>query len=266
MKSNVGTQIIEKAKEKGAAMAGIASVELLKKTPSHEILNMKTGLEIEDFAGISWPQDANSALVIAVSHPEDKPELDWWDAKSSPGNNILIRIIRELSVWIQEEYGIKTQEMPYAVERGGIYLKDTAVLAGLCCIGRDNLLITPELGPRVRLRAMLLSEELPSTGPISFDPCDGCEEFCRKECPQNAFAERILLSSDVGMATLPGRDGFFSRAKCLVQMNKDAKDSELDLDDNVHLVSDSEEDFNMDARFKYSKYCRKCESSCPIGK
>ncbi len=266
MKSNVGTQIIEKAKEKGAAMAGIASVELLKKTPSHEILNMKTGLEIEDFAGISWPQDANSALVIAVSHPEDKPELDWWDAKSSPGNNILIRIIRELSVWIQEEYGIKTQEMPYAVERGGIYLKDTAVLAGLCCIGRNNLLITPELGPRVRLRAMLLSEELPSTGPISFDPCDGCEEFCRKECPQNAFAERILLSSDVGMATLPGRDGFFSRAKCLVQMNKDSKDSELDLDDNVHLVSDSEEDFNMDARFKYSKYCRKCESSCPIGK
>jgi len=266
VKSKIGVQIIRRAIEKGAAMAGIASVELLKNTPSHKILNMKTGLEIKDFAGISWPKDAKSAMVIAVSHPEDKPELDWWDRKSSPGNNILIRIIRELSVWIQEEYGIKTQDMPYAVERGGIYLKDTAALAGLGCIGRNNLLITPELGPRVRLRAMLLSEELPSTGPISFDPCDGCEEFCRKECPQNAFVERILLSSDVGMATLPGRDGFFSRAKCLVQMNKDAKDSEVDLDDNVHLVSDSEEDFNMDTRFTYIKYCRKCELSCPIGK
>jgi epoxyqueuosine reductase len=266
MKSNIGTQIIEKAKEKGAAMAGIAGVELLKKSPSHDILNMETGLEIKDFAGISWPKDANSALVITVSHPEDKPELDWWDAKSSPGNNILIRIIRELCVWIQEEFGIKTQEMPYAVERGGIYLKDTAVLAGLGCIGRNNLLTTPELGPRVRLRAMLLLEDLPSTGTISFDPCDGCEEFCRKECPQNAFAERILLSSDVGMATLPGRDGFFSRANCMFQMNEDAKDSEVDLDDNVHLVSDSEEDFNMDALFKNIKYCRKCELSCPIGR
>ncbi|GAI92734.1 unnamed protein product, partial [marine sediment metagenome] len=194
------------------------------------------------------------------------PSHDWWDGKRSPGNNILIRIIRELSVWIQEEYGIKTQVMPYAVERGGIYLKDTAVLAGLGCIGRNNLLITPELGPRVRLRAMLLAEDLPATGPIPFDPCDGCEEFCRKECPQNAFAERILSSADVGMAMLPGRDGFFSRANCMFQMNKDVDDSEVELDDNVHIIPDNEEDFNMDARFKYIKYCRKCELSCPIGK
>jgi hypothetical protein len=68
------------------------------------------------------------------------------------------------------------------------------------------------------------------------------------------------------MTTLPGGDGFFSRAKCLVQMNKDTEDSEVDLDNNVHLVSDSGEDFNMDARFKLIKYCRKCELSCPIGK
>jgi epoxyqueuosine reductase len=266
VKSNIGAQLIRRVREKGAAMAGIASVALLKKTPSHKILNMKTGLEIEDFAGISWPEDAKSVLVVAVSHPEDEPGLDWWDGKGSPGNNILIRIIRELSLWMQEEYGINTHEMPYAVERGGIYVKDTAVLAGLGCIGRNNLLVTPELGPRVRLRAVLLSEELPPTGPISFDPCDGCEEFCRKACPQNAFAERILSSSDVGMTSLPGRDGFFSRAKCFVQMNKDAGDSGVDMDDDVHLVLDSEEDFNTDDRFSYIKYCRRCEFSCPIGK
>ena len=45
---------------------------------------MKTGLEIEDFADISWPEDAKSALVVAFSHPENKPELDWWDGKGSP--------------------------------------------------------------------------------------------------------------------------------------------------------------------------------------
>ncbi len=263
MKSNIGTQIIEKAKEKGASMAGIASVELLKKSPSHEILKLKTGLEIKDFAGISWPKDAKSALVIALSHPENKPELDWWDAKSSPGNSILIRIISELSVWIQEEYGIKTQEMPYAVEKGGIYLKDTAVLGGLGCIGRNNILLTPELGPRVRLRTMLLEEELAPTGPTAFDPCDGCEEFCRKACPQNAFAEIILSSADTGMVDLPGRDGSFSRAHCLLQMYKDAKDSGVELDENVHFASDSEEVSHRDDR---TKYCRKCELACPIGK
>lgn len=263
MKSNIGTQIIEKAKEKGAAMAGIASVELLKKAPSHEILNMKTGLEIKDFAGISWPQDAKSALVIAVSHPEDKSELDWWDFNSSPGNRLLVRIIRDLSVWIQEEFGIKTQEMTYAVEKGGIYLKDTAVLGGFGCIGRNNILITPELGPRVRLRAMLLAEELASTGPVSFDPCDGCEEFCRKVCPQNAFVEVILSSAETGMVALPGRDGFFNRAKCMIQMRKDAEDSEIDFDKTVQFALDSEEVSHTDDR---TKYCRKCEFACPIGR
>jgi len=37
MTSDTGVQIIDKAKEMGASMAGIANVELLKKSPSHEI-------------------------------------------------------------------------------------------------------------------------------------------------------------------------------------------------------------------------------------
>jgi len=264
--SSIAAQIIEKAKEKGAAMAGIASIELLKKSPSHEIIKLQTGLEINDFAGISWPEDARSALVIAVSHPEGKPELDWWDNKSSPGNSILVRIIRELSVWVQEEFGIKTQAMPYSAENGGIYLKDTAVLSGLGCIGRNNILVTPELGPRVRLRAMLLADAFPATGPISFDPCDNCEEFCRHECPQNAFAESILSPAEIGMTNLPGRDGFFCRTDCLIQMYKDAEDSEVDVDEVMQLEMNNEDVSDRDNRTKYLRYCRKCELSCPIGK
>ena len=266
MKSNVANQIIEKAKEKGATMAGIASIELLKKTPSHEIINMKSGLEIIDFKGINWPRNAKSALIIAVSHPENKPKLDWWYFHSSSGNNILERIINELCIWIKEEFGIKSQEMPYDVKSGGIYLKDTAVLGGLGCIGKNNLLITPELGPRVRLRAMLLEEDLPSTGPISFDPCNGCGEYCKKDCPQNAFSKPIPLSSDLKLAALPGRDGLFSRAKCLIQMNKDIKDSKENCENYLQINSNRKKDFNKDAHYKYIKYCRKCELSCPIGK
>jgi len=37
MTSDTGAQIIDKAKEMGASMAGIANVEVLKKSPSHEI-------------------------------------------------------------------------------------------------------------------------------------------------------------------------------------------------------------------------------------
>ena len=216
MTSGTGAQIIDKAKEMGASMAGIANVELLKKSPSHEIIR-KLGMEIDginpykeicDFDEIKWPAEARSALVIAVSHPQDKPELDWWIGyKGTLGNSELIRINREMSAWIEETFNIKIHKLSYFIEQGGIYLKDTAVLAGLGCIGKNNILVTPELGPRVRLRALLLEEDLTPTGPIDFDPCDGCEEFCRKACPPNAFEKIVKSFAETGLASLPGRSG-----------------------------------------------------------
>lgn len=271
MTSDKDAQIIKKAEEMGAAMAGIASVELLKKSPSHEIvrrIGMETGgvgsaPGTADCNKIEWPEKARSALVIAVSHPQDKPELDWWDGfEGSPGNRALIRINRGLSAWIEETFGIKTYKLPYFIEKGGIYLKDAAVLGGLGCIGKNNILVTPELGPRVRLRAMLLEEELPPTGPIVFDPCDSCEEFCRKACPQNAFERVVLSSVETGMATLPGRDGSFSRAKCNIQMDRDVEDSGIDVNEMQQSAVDIED---ISQTKKCIKYCRRCELACPVG-
>lgn len=277
MTSDRGAQIIEKAKEMGAAIAGIASVEFLKKSPSHEILS-KFGTEIdgvhsfegmiEGFNEIKWPAKAKSALVIAFSHPKDKLELDWTYASgNTPGNRILQRINRELAAWIGEALGIKTHRMPYWVEKGGIYLKDTAVLGGLGCIGRNNMLITPELGPRVRLRGMLLEDELTPTGPVTFDPCDGCEEFCRKACPQNAFDRIVLSPVETGMYTLPGRDGCFSRAKCSIQMDNDVEDSDMAVDkgflsglDKSGVVTGG-----ISQTEERIKWCRRCELACPVG-
>jgi len=77
---------------------------------------------------------------------------------------------------------VPTWPLPYHIENGGIYLKDAAVLAGLGTIGRNNLLITPEFGPRVRLRALLAGVDLPPTGPAGFDPCEGCPAPCLTDC------------------------------------------------------------------------------------
>ncbi|MEA3375277.1 MAG: epoxyqueuosine reductase [Chloroflexota bacterium] len=276
MASGRGAQIIEKAQEMGAAAAGIASVEALRESPSHEILG-KFGTKIdgvrsyvgmiEGFNEIQWPPKAKSALAIAVSHPEDKLELDWTDASgNTPGNRILQRINRELAAWIQETLNIKTHQMPYWVEKGGIYLKDTAVLAGLGCIGRNNMLVTPELGPRVRLRGMLLEEELTPTGPIAFDPCDGCEEFCRKACPQNAFDRVVLSPVDTGKSTLPGRDGFFSRARCSIQMDKDVEDSDMAVGEGflTGLDQSGVATKGVSETEKRIRWCRRCERACPV--
>jgi epoxyqueuosine reductase len=278
MTSDKGAQIIGKAKELGAAIAGIASVEFLQASPSHKILR-KYGTKIdgvhsfegmiEGFNEITWPAKAKSALVIGVSHPQDEPELDWTQGSgNTPGNRILQRINRELAAWIAEALGIKTYEMPYWVEKGGIYLKDAAVLAGLGCVGRNNMLVTPELGPRVRLRGMLFEDELTPTGPVSFDPCAGCEEFCRNACPQKAFDRIVLSPAEAGMDTLPGRDGRFSRARCYVQMDKDVEDSDMavatgfrsGLDKSVRATG------GVSRTEKRIKWCRRCELSCPVGR
>ena len=277
MTSDRSAQIVGKAKELGAAMAGIASVGLLQESPSHEILG-KYGTKIDGvhsfegmidgFNEVKWPAKAKSALVIGVSHPQDEPELDWTHGSgNTPGNQILQKINRELAAWIDEALGIKAHRMPYWVEKGGIYLKDTAVLAGLGCIGRNNMLITPGLGPRVRLRGMLLEDELTPTGPVTFDPCAGCEEFCRKACPQNAFDRIVLLPAEAGMYTLPGRDGSFSRAQCYIQMDKDVEDSDMavakeflsGLDKSVLVTG------GMSRTEKRIKWCRLCELACPVG-
>jgi len=275
--SDRSAQIIDKAKEMGAAIAGIASVELLKKSPSHEMLGrFGTKIDgvhsfegmIEGFNEIKWPARVKSALVIAVSHPKDKPVLDWTNASGdTPGNRILQRINRELAAWIEETLSIKTRKMAYWVEKGGIYLKDTAVLAGLGCIGRNNLLITPGLGPRVRLRALLLEDELTPTGPTTFDPCDSCKEFCRKACPQNAFDRVVLSSAEMGMYTLPGRDGCFSRAKCSIQMDKDVKDSDMAVGKEFlsGLDQSALETTGLSQTEGGIKWCRGCELACPAG-
>ncbi len=260
-----GAQIIERATELGAAMAGIASVELLKRSPSHEALKR---LRLDDFDKVNWPPKARSALIIALSHPPEKPELDWSDASgNTPGNRRLTSINRELSVWTEQRLGIVTHPMFYWVQEGGIYLKDAAVLAGLGCIGKNNILITPALGPRVRLRAMLLEDELTPTGPTSFDPCDCCEEPCRKACPQDALDRAVFSSVETGLSALPGRDGRYSRSSCSIQMDKDFNDAAITVDEGYmsELFQSSAEIERAPQSEEGIKWCRRCELACPVG-
>ncbi len=257
--------ILKKAKEFGASLSGFANVKDLKKAPSFTfapkmpgagegIGTRKNDLGLKP-GEAAWPEDAKTVLVIAVEHPDDKPEMDWWFGRiDPPGNRILAKEIDKLCTWISETYGIGVFHMPYHVEKGGTYLKDASVLAGLGCIGKNNILVTPDYGPRVRLRALTLDVSFPSTGPSGFDPCTTCEEWCRKACPQKAFKNQLYGPKDYGQNILPGRDGNFSRPNCNIQMNKDNSNAKEE------IVERSDEPV------KLIKYCRNCEQACPVGK
>ena len=266
-KSSVSDQIINKARSLGASLAGIASVELLKISPSHDIytkIEPNQGIGSRDFADgvkpgeIAWPPSAKSALVIALAHKEDDLQLDWWieyeDDRESRGYRLLLDILDDVSEWVRKEFNFSTHSLPYHLEKGGIFYKDAGVLAGLGCIGKNNLLVTPKYGPRVRVWALLFDEELPPTGPMIYDPCDGCDEPCRQACPRNAFGSSAHSPIELGMVTLPGKDGWYDRETCRPETEKNLENKEfIQLDGHEEPVA-------------VIKFCRLCELSCPVGK
>ncbi len=269
----IGKRIIETAIENGATLAGIASMEALKVSASHMIYNkmvdyaaMDTVKDVEglpdnefitddetlqDNQLFTWPDSVRTVLVIGLSHPEDMPELDWWDGRGTLGNRILIDIIKRTSQQIEDNLKVKTRKLHYYVEKGGIFLKDAAVLAGFGCIGKNNILITPSNGPRIRLRALFLDAEIHPTGPIDFDPCADCKNLCRRVCPENAMDEKASIFKSIEFSeSLPGRDGTYNRELCNIRMEKDVTES-------------SKNNYGKQATIKF---CRKCEFVCPVGK
>ncbi|MCB2147230.1 MAG: epoxyqueuosine reductase [Deltaproteobacteria bacterium] len=263
--SELGRLINDKAIKFGADLAGVASVEDLKRSPSHEIsekIPEFNGVGTKDVKGrkrgvVNWPEAARSAIVMAVEHPPEKPELDWWitgaAAGNTAGNRLLMGTVSDLTAWLEKEQGIECFKLPYHIENGGVYMKDAAVLAGLGCIGKNNLLITPRYGPRVRLRVLLTDADLPSAGFIAFNPCAECHMPCRTSCPREAFAERIYSQKEYGIDDLPGRSGVYNRFRCNQEMNINISNfEEVKID-------------NKTGSGKLVKYCRDCELACPAG-
>ena len=226
--SQLSVRIIAKALSLGASLAGSATIRSIRRSPSHR-----------KAAGLRWPEAARSAVILALQHPAGEPSLDWWDNRSgkTPGNRELMRVVDGLCQWLEEELAVVAFPLPYGIEDGGIFLKEAAVLAGLGCIGRNNLLITPRFGPRVRLRALLLDADLPDGGGPVFDPCAGCPAPCLQACPQKAFAR-----------------GSYKRRHCRRQIKKDDK--------NPYRIMDIS---SMTYAITCIKYCRACELACPVG-
>lgn len=265
-KASLGGQIIEKALEFGASLAGITNIKELKMTPSHMISRQIAGnyegigaikVEGRTQGEVIWPKNAKSAVVICVEHPKSAPDMDWWIKGlkgGTKGNAELIAVFSKLADWLGKEKNIECIKLAYYIEQGAVFMKDTAVLAGLGCIGKNNMLVTPQYGPEIRLRVMMLDVELPSTGVLDFDPCTDCKEYCRKVCPQKAFNKKIYSAKKYDQDELPGRTGVYSRIQCNMEMEKNTetvKDVAIEGTDNIGSEV---------------KFCRRCEQVCPVGK
>jgi epoxyqueuosine reductase len=230
--------IVKKAKGLGASLAGIASIADLKASPSYAAYDKSPFYE--EYKEVKWREEHKSVLVWALVHPASEPVLDWWSMKVpgfTPGNGVMRMQSRKLRIWLGEELGINALSLPYQIEYGGAFLKDSAVLAGLGVFGKNNLLVTPQFGTRLRLRGIFMEAELKPTGPLDFDPCNGCDMPCHQACPRDAF-----------------RSGAFERPLC--KEENDYRDA------NPVILEGSI--MGIDEPSEVTKPCRYCEFACPV--
>lgn len=155
--------------------------------------------------------------------------LDAWnrDPKSNKSfqfaDLILQNYCRQIKNFLFKR-GYDSKIIPYSP---GLYLKDSAALAGIGCIGKNNLLITEQFGPQIRLRALITIAALKCGTPILESKfCLNCNK-CIEACPAQAFS-----------------NGKYNKDKCYTYQIS-------------HLRKLS--------KFT-SIWCNLCINSCPIGK
>ena len=233
-------ELIAEAEKYNGFRAGIADIDKVKGGPSYKAVAKAEGSWGTNHTEkkTPWLRNASSLLVLAMHHPEDDPRLDWFDRGNTAGNRRMTKISEELGTWLFRTHGIRAQPLPYHVEKGGVYLKDAAVYAGLGVVGKNNLLLDRDWGPRVRLRAVLIEGNLPSDQPLEdFNPCQDCPMPCREACPENAFAL-----------------GEYDRPRCIQRLNAD----------RAHPIDSGQTD-SEGSPILVTDWCRRCEFACPVG-
>ncbi|KIX13337.1 hypothetical protein [Dethiosulfatarculus sandiegensis] len=242
-------ELVAKALDLGAFAAGVVSVEDMLETSSSQYVREKALADLDlgsvgpdKKAAPHWRNKALSLLILAVAHPKDEPQLDYWEEGvrgGTRGNKILITINQKLGQWLMG-FGINSFDVPYYPEKGGLYLKDAAVLAGLGVIGLNNLLLIPGLGAAHRLRALALKSEFVTSPATDYNPCPGCPAPCLKACPEKAFTRKA------GDSSHSGPQSGYKRELCHLQMQKNIKKNS--------------------GKGKAIRFCRRCEEACPEAK
>ena len=81
---DIRAQILAKAKSLGASLSGIADFHSLLSSPSHQTGDLHLTLS------------GDSVVVLALEHPENEPELDWWG--DGEGGSCRLALPQEIEV------------------------------------------------------------------------------------------------------------------------------------------------------------------------
>ncbi len=132
---------------------------------------------------------AKTVILIGIHLVDNFLDI-WMEHKSWRGarsftDEILARIAYQTALFLERK-GFRSEVVSY---QPGLFLKDTGAIAGTGFIGKNNLLIVPEYGPRIRLRALVTEAPLNCGKPVVENSrCVNCT-ICIDACPAGALAE-----------------------------------------------------------------------------
>jgi epoxyqueuosine reductase len=145
------------------------------------------------FAKINRPErflkDVKTVIIVGI-HLFDII-LDAWsqDQKTGKAFHYLDSILENRCYLIKDYLSKKGYNSKIISYNPGLYLKDSAALAGIGPIGKNNLLITKEYGSQLRLRAIVTNAPLENGKPIlESEYCKQCI-ICNEACPAEAFVD-----------------------------------------------------------------------------
>jgi len=179
------SKLKEFALEWGASLFGVCDISRLK----GEFLDLSPGVVKGLDKGISLAVRLSDKIIDSI---EDRPtKLYYYHYRQV--NYFLDRLALGVTGFIQDRGGNSlpipsSQTIDWEKQRGHLSHKEVAQQAGLGWIGRNNLLVNPEFGSRIRLVTVL------TDFPISCDKalengCNKCRD-CLEICPAKAIRER----------------------------------------------------------------------------
>jgi len=226
------SEVKEIALKSGASLVGIVSASVIDSFPS-----MWVGWKIQEYTKktTNVMPDAKSVVVIGYHVWDDMLEL----------------AIKKDEKWVYPGYLpllVSAQSVTNHLEKNGynavsaysLSYKRLAQLAGFGNYGKNALIISPVLGPWIRLAAILTNAEMVADKPFEQDLCGDCEN-CLKACPVGALTPYKVDDS-----------------KCLVGVHLTDKEN---LKGNEKL-SKHEPAFTKNSHLM----CMECQKACRYGK
>lgn len=180
----------------GANYFGVADL-----SPAREWVEEQGGQMMAQFPravsiGVTMP----SAIVDQLHRQEDRAVVLAYRSHSYDILNVrLDQIASRLAGTLQREgcraFPVCASQTVDEQRLYGLFShKLAAHLAGLGWIGKSCLLVTPEVGPRVRWASILTDAPLTAGRPLT-ERCGGCTE-CVESCPPRAFTGRNFQADE----------------------------------------------------------------------